>query len=1064
LRAVNPILSVSSAFDFFPLLVVSVWENAEKAERKQLRSFLLSIVRQPGVPLDILEVITKACDSMDRANFALFKKAFGAGEIAERCNSWFSALRFFGKAVADEEAREDALVRKLKIRSRLKRTESAAGLGKMLHSQDNAVLLEQQAMWDAARRLYDLSENDEASLAGYLRCSMWLADWDAIMNKEAAFRQYSQGFQAGVAICFAAAAESTGKDASKFLSAIRFDDKLTCMWRSIIALNHNELDTALRWIKQGFALQSLDVSVFAAGSYEPAIPDICTAMVFEELRDVADQRLKKVTDTEILGVWNRKADYVKRETGDLQNIFRVRDLLDCGAEEKLLIRIHWLDALRECKVWTIFDHNFNRSLEKSEDDRVKLMRARFRYDRGVTSTPAEFEEIIYRLKGGAVFCEAVCALCSRVPASPELVPLLETVIAEDSKRIRAWKHWAYVNLALVPANPEFYADNALHGFAELVDLSSELQTMRYLCQLCSLFFQYGPRLQHFEETANRLTSLRPSAVIQIIPQLMAQLNHSDAEVVKVVLHVIEHFAVDHFQALALPLCLLERTNPDSIVRRDFMDKMQEKHGEVMHDAEIFTAGMLRLANTPTEEIIKLLEKIELAIMSRQPIEKINKLFDRLQERCEQCPESVSRGPLKQSRDLKTVIASARDRPFESQSQLYLARIEIQDSFDKQLAIETEELISAPALAMPGFYSVEQKVVLIIGVGRYLKLLPSAKRPRKVRVRGDNGQTYKYLLKGYEDLRLDQRVVQLFLLVNSILHEDTFGANRYLEIKPVPVVPLAPTAGLIGWAEGGDTLYSIISWHRTLRPITNNETEDRVVNALVGGKEKSTRLTSLQKYELHLELCRVSPGDEIREAIWLKSPNTEIWVGQTSGFARSNALMSIVGYIMGIGDRHPSNILVMKRSYTVVHIDFSDCFEKASLRGWIQETVPFRLTRMLVTALGISGFEGEFAMTAEYVMELMRKNRETLLAFLDIFTQDPIRDSPSSQFLNEEEIEPESTPGNNFEGARRRVAQKLTGEEFGTGPMNAHDQVRRLIAIATDHYNLAQMYYGWAPYW
>lgn len=42
-------------------------------------------------------------------------------------------------------------------------------------------------------------------------------------------------------------------------------------------------------------------------------------------------------------------------------------------------------------------------------------------------------------------------------------------------------------------------------------------------------------------------------------------------------------------------------------------------------------------------------------------------------------------------------------------------------------------------------------------------------------------------------------------------------------------------------------------------------------------------------------------------------------------------MSMVGYILGLGDRHPSNIMIKKRSGKVVHIDFGDCFEVAALR-------------------------------------------------------------------------------------------------------------------------------------
>ena len=41
----------------------------------------------------------------------------------------------------------------------------------------------------------------------------------------------------------------------------------------------------------------------------------------------------------------------------------------------------------------------------------------------------------------------------------------------------------------------------------------------------------------------------------------------------------------------------------------------------------------------------------------------------------------------------------------------------------------------------------------------------------------------------------------------------------------------------------------------------------------------------------------------------------------------------------------------------VHVDFGDCFETAMTRDKYPEKVPFRLTRMLVRAMEVSGIEG-----------------------------------------------------------------------------------------------------------
>ena len=124
-------------------------------------------------------------------------------------------------------------------------------------------------------------------------------------------------------------------------------------------------------------------------------------------------------------------------------------------------------------------------------------------------------------------------------------------------------------------------------------------------------------------------------------------------------------------------------------------------------------------------------------------------------------------------------------------------------------------------------------------------------------------------------------------------------------------------------------------------------------------------------------------------IWIKSKNCETWLTHRTNYSRSLAVMSIVGYILGLGDRHPSNLMMSKKTGKIIHIDFGDCFEVAMKREKFPEKVPFRLTRMLVKALEVSGIEGTFRIISEKVMELLRNNKDSLLAILGSFLYDPL---------------------------------------------------------------------------
>ena len=46
-------------------------------------------------------------------------------------------------------------------------------------------------------------------------------------------------------------------------------------------------------------------------------------------------------------------------------------------------------------------------------------------------------------------------------------------------------------------------------------------------------------------------------------------------------------------------------------------------------------------------------------------------------------------------------------------------------------------------------------------------------------------------------------------------------------------------------------------------------------------------------------------------------------------------------------------------------------------------VPFRLTRMLVKAMEVSGIEGNFRSTCENVMQVLRTNKDSVMAMMEV---------------------------------------------------------------------------------
>ena len=86
------------------------------------------------------------------------------------------------------------------------------------------------------------------------------------------------------------------------------------------------------------------------------------------------------------------------------------------------------------------------------------------------------------------------------------------------------------------------------------------------------------------------------------------------------------------------------------------------------------------------------------------------------------------------------------------------------------------------------------------------------------------------------------------------------------------------------------------------------------------------LILLQKIEVFEYALENTTGQDLYRVLWLKSVNSEHWLERRATYTRSLAVNSMVGHILGLGDRHPSNLMLDRITGKIIHIDFGDCFE------------------------------------------------------------------------------------------------------------------------------------------
>lgn len=89
------------------------------------------------------------------------------------------------------------------------------------------------------------------------------------------------------------------------------------------------------------------------------------------------------------------------------------------------------------------------------------------------------------------------------------------------------------------------------------------------------------------------------------------------------------------------------------------------------------------------------------------------------------------------------------------------------------------------------------------------VMSSLRCPKRIGiVTNDSGIKY-FLLKGGEDLRLDERIEQVFTLTNGFLANSS-KANKGLEVSTYSVVPLSYRSGIIEWVQGTETFKSLVT--------------------------------------------------------------------------------------------------------------------------------------------------------------------------------------------------------------------------------------------------------------
>uniref|UniRef100_A0A8C0EHT4 DNA-dependent protein kinase catalytic subunit n=1 Tax=Bubo bubo TaxID=30461 RepID=A0A8C0EHT4_BUBBB len=314
------------------------------------------------------------------------------------------------------------------------------------------------------------------------------------------------------------------------------------------------------------------------------------------------------------------------------------------------------------------------------------------------------------------------------------------------------------------------------------------------------------------------------------------------------------------------------------------------------------------------------------------------------------------------------------------------------------------------LEVPGQYDGKGKPLpeyhaKISGFDERISVMESLRKPKRITIRGSDEQEYPFLVKGGEDLRQDQRIEQLFDVMNIILSQDATCSQRNMRLKTYQVIPMTTRLGLIKWLENTCTLKDFLK-------NSMSEEEDINYNSKKGPRATYSEWLSktggkaqgISRYHVMYRNARRTetvtsfrsressvPEDLLRRAFVKMSTSPETFLSLRSHFASSHALMCISHWILGIGDRHLSNFMINKETGGMVGIDFGYAFGSATQFLPVPELIPFRLTRQFVNLMMPVKEWGLIYSVMVHTLRAYRVDPDLLISTMDVFVKEPSLD-------------------------------------------------------------------------
>eukprot|EP01105_Mastigella_eilhardi_P021948 TRINITY_DN5365_c0_g1_i1.p1 TRINITY_DN5365_c0_g1~~TRINITY_DN5365_c0_g1_i1.p1 ORF type:complete len:2426 (-),score=601.66 TRINITY_DN5365_c0_g1_i1:7080-14204(-) len=1153
--------------ELFNAVFLSCWTDLPDVLQAKLISNIETALNSKTIPNEILQTLLNLAEYMEHEEKMLPIANRTLGNIAQKCHAYAKALHYKEKEFLANPRAQEVIEDLISINHQLEQPEAAIGIVLFAQNQHKVELqetwYEKLGRWEDALLVYTNKLHDDPTSVvnqnGRLRCLHALGEWEQLSQLSLeSWQAAAPDSESRRTIAPLAAAASwnlgTWDRMEEYVTVMNQDSFEGSFYRAILEVYRNNFIEASRYISQARNLLDTKITALVGESYERSYNVMVNIQQLAELEEVIEYKQSR-DSTERLSMirntWKKRLLGCKCDVDTWQQLLSVhtlvvspQDNMDswlkfvglCRKSGRLRLAFKTLNTLVNRELVPDCEHlpieyphvafAYVKTLWSAAKDRGELDQS-FKLLQFFKERMLHSDDI--RLKGRTFLklgdWQFQLVETESETAINEILASVKAATECGDDWYKAWHAWALINFEVVTYFDRAgtssdkivdYLVTAVQAFFKSISLRPPYRTIQDTLRLLTLLFKHGQQKEVEAALREGIGTANIDTWLQVIPQIIARIHSPVPAIHRLTHDLLTSVGKIHPQALVYPLTVASKSPKiDRLAAaQSIIDKMRKQYSELIDQALMVSEELIRVAILWLEKWHEGLEEASRYYFTDHNVSAMIKTVKPLHEMLEKGPETPRETAfltnfgheLKDAWDWcksfqRTGAVADINQAWEIYYHVFkrigkqltqLTTLELQNVSPKLL--EAHDL----KLAVPGTYRSNGPVIQIARVAPNLSIISSKQRPRKLTIIGSNQEEYKFLLKGHEDLRQDERVMQLFRLVNDLLANHPETSKSHLKIRTFEVVPLSHNSGLIEWVPHSDTLHALIREYREGRMLLNIE------HKLMGQMAPQyDLLTLMQKVEVFQYALDTTEGSDLERVLWNKSRSSEVWLERRTNYTRSVAVMSMVGYILGLGDRHPSNLMLERDTGQVIHIDFGDCFEVAMHREKFPEKIPFRLTRMLISAMEVSGIEGNFRFTCEKVMRVLRLNKDTLMAVLETFAYDPLinwrllahsppqKAKQGSEFattLTDDAVHEGASHGSDTPGRHmfsslvendgeqmdevtnqravsviKRVSQKLTGRDFGE-VLDVPSQVDKLIKQATSHENLCQCYIGWCPFW